>query len=377
MYKEFYGFTTYPFTLTPDPQFLYPSGHYKECLYYLLYGIEREHGLLVLIGDIGTGKTFLLNTLVQRLGEKTHIAFLVNPGLDYIGILQHAAQELKLEVTGDSKAELLTNLKNFLLTCAMKNEKVILIIDEAQHLSAGVLEELRLLSNFENHKKLLQIVLSGQLQLEDTLKLPELTQLIQRVGFYGRLIPMSYDETEGYIEKRLSVAGVTYPVFTSKAIKTIFVHSKGVPRVINLICDLALLFGFIHGEREIGPTMVTQAMKEFNFYTSENSMSRHTRPKPDTTGVHTRSFRRLRRLVLVAGLVAFLIGAGVVLQSSLAPRTLREDTIKSGPTPTVVLPQQPGWRDQPLIPPDFSVVLFRSNFMLSSEKNPMKSHKNQ
>ena len=158
---------------------------------------------------------------------------------------------------------------------------------------------------------------------------------------------MSYDETKGYIEKRLSVAGVTYPVFTSKAIKTIFVHSKGVPRAINLICELALLFGFINEEREIGPTMVTQAMKEFNFYTSENSMSRHTRPKPDTTGVHTSSFRRLRRPVLVAGIVAFLIGAGVVLQSSLAPRTLREDTIKSGPTPTVVLLQQPGWRDQP------------------------------
>jgi len=318
MYKEFYGFTTYPFTLTPDPQFLYPSEYYKECLYYLLYGIEREHGLFVLIGDIGTGKTFLLNTLVQRLGEKTHIAFLVNPSLDYIGILQHAAQELKLEVTGESKAELLTNLKNFLLTCAMENEKVVLIIDEAQNLSAGVLEELRLLSNFENHKnKLIQIVLSGQLQLEDTLKLPELTQLIQRVGFYGRLLPMSYNETKSYIEKRLSVAGVTYPVFTSKAIKKIFVHSKGVPRVINLICDLALLFGLINEEREIGSTMVTQAMKESNFYTSENSMRRHTRPKPDTIGVHTSSFRRLRRLVLVAGLVAFLMAflmsAGVVL----------------------------------------------------------------
>ena len=351
MYKEFYGFTTYPFTLTPDPQFLYPSRHYKECLYYLLYGIEREHGLLVLIGDIGTGKTFLLNTLVQRLGEKTHIAFLVDSKLDYIDILQHAAQELKLEVRGESKAELLISLKNFLLTCAMKNEKVVLIIDEAQNLSADVLEELRLLTNFENHKKkLLQIVLSGQLQLEDTLKLPELTQLIQRVGFYGRLIPMSYSETKGYIEKRLSVAGVTYPVFTSKAIKTIFVHSKGVPRVINLICDLALLFGFINEEREIGPTMVTQAMQEFNFYASENSMSRHTRPKPDTRGVHASRFRRLRRLVLVAGMVAFLVGAGVVLQSSLARRTLREDAIQSGPTPAAVLPQQPGWRDQPLLP---------------------------
>jgi general secretion pathway protein A len=351
MYKEFYGFTTYPFALTPDPQFLYPSAHYKECLYYLLYGLEREHGFLVLIGDIGTGKTFLLNTLVQRLGEKTHIAFLVNPKLDYIGILQYVAQELKFEITGESKAELLTNLKNFLFTCAMKNEKVVLIIDEAQNLSADVLEELRLLTNFENHeRKLLQIILAGQLQLEDTLKLPELTQLIQRIGFYGRLLPMDYYETKGYIEKRLSVAGVTDPVFTTQAIKKIFVHSKGVPRVINLTCDLALLFSFINEEREIGPTLVTQALKAFNFYTPENSMSRHTRPKPDTIGVHANSFRRLRRLALVTGIVAFLIGAGVILQSSLAHRTLREDTMRSGPTPAVVLPQQSGWRDQPLLP---------------------------
>src|SRR5215813_10474928 len=237
MYREFYGFTTYPFTLTPDPQFLYPSGHYKECWYYLLYGLEREHGLLVLIGDIGTGKTFLLNTLMKRLDEKTHVAFLVNPNLDYVDILKHASQEFGLEVTGKSKAELLTNLENLLLTCAMKNEKVILIVDEAQHLSVDVLEELRLLTNFENHeKKLLQIILAGQLQLEEKLKLPELAQLSQRLGFYGRLMPMNYRETKGYIEKRLSVAGVTYPIFTPKAIKKIFVYSNGVPRVINLLC---------------------------------------------------------------------------------------------------------------------------------------------
>src|SRR5437763_12822495 len=195
MYNNFYGFPTYPFPLTPHPQFLYPSGHYKECWYYVLYSLEREQGLLVLIGDIGTGKTFLLNALMERLGEKTHVAFLVNPNLDYIDILQHASQELGLEGPGKSKAELLANLKAFLLTCAMKNEKVILIIDEAQNLSVDVLEELRLLTNFENHeKKLLQIILSGQLQLEYKLKLPELAQIRQRLGFYGRLMPMNYHE---------------------------------------------------------------------------------------------------------------------------------------------------------------------------------------
>src|SRR2546430_15918117 len=114
MYKEFYGFTTYPFALTPDPQFLYASGHYKECWYYLLYGLEREHGLLALIGDIGTGKTFLLNTLMKRLGEKTHMVFLASPKLDYMGILQYIFQELKLESIGKSKAELLISFRDFL-----------------------------------------------------------------------------------------------------------------------------------------------------------------------------------------------------------------------------------------------------------------------
>jgi hypothetical protein len=207
---------------------------------------------------------------------------------------------------------------------------------------------LRLLTNFENHeKKLLQIILAGQLQLEDKLKLPELAQLSQRLGFYSRLMPMSHSETKGYIEKRLAVAGVTYPIFTSKAIKTIFVCSNGVPRVINLLCDLALLSGFINEKREIGHTMIQQAIQEFNFYTPTNSMRRHTRSKPDARGVHPNSFRRPRRLALVAGIVAFLLGAGVVLQ---ARRMHREDAMKSGPSPVVVSPPQPDWRDLPSLP---------------------------
>jgi general secretion pathway protein A len=349
MYKEFYGFTTYPFSLTPDPQFLYPSGPYRQCWYYLLYGLEQEHGLLALIGDIGTGKTFLLNTLMTRLGEKTHVAFLVHSSLAYMDILRYASQEFGLETTGKSKAELLTNLENFLLTCAMKNEKAVLIIDDAQNLSVDVLEELRLLTNFESHeKKLLQIILAGQLQLEDKLKLPELAQLNQRLGFYGRLTPMNYHETKGYIEKRLAIAGVVYPIFTPKAIKKIFVYSKGVPRVINQLCDLAL-YGFINGKHEIGPTMIQQVMQEFNFSTPTHSMRRSTRSRSDAQGVHANSIRRPRRLALVAGMVAFsLLSAGVVLQ---ARRMLRADTTRSGPSPAVVSPQQPAWSDQPSLPP--------------------------
>src|SRR5262245_19561957 len=131
MYKEFYGFTAYPFTLTPDTHFLYSSENYKDCLFYMMNGLERDYGILVMTGDIGTGKTFLLNNLIKNLDEKTHAAFLVNSLLNSFEILQYASEELGLEITGQSKAELLVNLKDFLSARAMENERIVLIIDEA------------------------------------------------------------------------------------------------------------------------------------------------------------------------------------------------------------------------------------------------------
>src|SRR5262245_53022291 len=148
MYKEFYGFTTYPFALTPDTQFLYPTENHKDCLFYLLHGLQRDYSLLVMTGAVGTGKTFLLHTLLSKLDEKIHTAFIVNSQLNSFEILQYASKEFKLEITGQSKAELLLNLRQFLVKHAMINERVILIIDEAQNLSVDALEDLRLLTNF-------------------------------------------------------------------------------------------------------------------------------------------------------------------------------------------------------------------------------------
>jgi general secretion pathway protein A len=342
MYKEFYGFTTYPFSITPDPQFLYLSRNHEACLRYLLYSLERGHGLIVLTGETGTGKTLLLKSLIKDLDEKTHVAFLVNSALDSFDMLLYTFHELKLDIAGKSKFEILSILKNFLLTSEMANEKVVIIIDEAQNLSIDALENLRLLTNLENsEKKLLQIILAGQPHFADMLRLPELTHLSQRIGFRCCLMPINYHETKSYIEKRLAVAGVTYPVFTSRAIKKIFLYSKGIPRVINLICDNALFFGFGHQKRHIGCTIIQQVVQELHIDGMEQVAQQQSHD----------GWRRAKRLALITGITSLsLLGAGFVLQPSLTGGKLKEYTRRSVASPLAVLPQSPGVREPPLLP---------------------------
>ena len=384
MYKEFYGFTTYPFSLTPDPQFLYRSKNHENSLRYLSYSLERSHGLIVLKGKIGTGKTLLLNILVKSLDEKAHIAFLVNSKLDFLDILRYICRQFGLESTEKSKADLLIDLENFLLMCEKTNEKAVVIIDEAQNLSVDTLEELRLLTNFENHeRKLLQIILAGQLQLEYILKLPELAQLSQRIAYDWQLLPMNYYETKAYVEKRLAIAGCTYPLFTSRAMKKIFAASKGIPRVINIICDTALLFAFSDEKRQIEHTVIQRVVKELNLYTPEKPLSYYADQKRGEHGSHAsgissyrdatpsafsgssrgsegverveqhqrpRNSGRPRRLALIAGLTSLsLLGAGLILQSSLTGGKRREHT--ANPvliSPPTVLP--PPMHESPFLP---------------------------
>jgi len=234
----------------------------------------------------------------------------------------------------------------------MINERVVLIIDEAQNLSVEVLEDLRLLTNFENaEKKLIQIILVGQVQLENKLKLTELTQLSQRVGFSCRLTPLNYEETQGYIKQRLSVAGATYPIFTPKAIKEIYTYAKGIPRVINIMCDLALLFGFIDETREIGHTRIKEVIQDLNIYTPEQLRRRHTRPQRDTTVVQAKGFRHPRRLAVLAALaVVSLLGAWALWHSPLVSQKLKEYMTRSEQSPTVIAPSSPAVREPPLLP---------------------------
>ena len=352
MYKDFYGFTRSPFALTADPQFLYASENYQDCLFYLLSGLAQDEGCLVLTGEIGTGKTFLLHTLLQRLDENTLVVFLVHTKLPAFDLLQYVSQELRIDITGQSKAALLLHVKDVLLSHAAKKETVLLIIDEAHYLSIDVLEELQLLTNFEYAaKKLLHIILVGQLQLEATLQRPELTALSQRIGSNCRLLPLDAYETTCYIEQRLAVAGVTAPLFTSAAMQEIFVCSRGIPRVINLLCHVALVLSFNDAASEIGRTIIQQGMQGLNLYTPDTAMSHPTRHPRDAYRGYAARVSRPRRVALVAGLVAVsLLGAGVVLHSALARRTLMEETMRSGPRPAVVFPHSAVWREPPLLP---------------------------
>ena len=342
MYKEFYGFTTYPFSITPDPQFLYLSKKHETCLHNLLYSLKKGHGFGVLAGQTGTGKTLLLKVLEKNLDEKTRVAFLVNSSLDSLDILHHAFHELQLDSTGESKIDLLSSLKNMLFTSKKSNEKFVVIIDEAQNLSVDVLENLRLLTNFENsEQKVLQIILAGDQQLEDKLQLIELTQPGQRVDFHCDLMPMEDHDTQSYVKRRLAVAGVTHPVFTPRAMQNIFVYSQGIPRVINLICDNALLYGFGHEKRKIGPEIIHQVAQDLHLETTEQL----------DTAQGWWDFRRAKRLALLTGLVSLsLFGAGFVLRTSLTDGKLKGERARAVTSPATVLPQSAGMRESPLLP---------------------------
>src|SRR5262245_54586904 len=351
MYKDFYGFRTYPFAPTADPQFLYASDTYKDCLACLLHGLQRGYGILVMTGAIGTGKTFVLHTLLQHLDVTTQTAFVVSSTFNALEILQYAAKEWRVDCPGDSKGRLLIQCRDFLVTQATRNAKVVLIVDEAHNLSVEVLEDLRLLTNFERaEQKLIQIILVGHLPLEETLKCPELEQLRQRVGRRCRLLPLNDAETKGYIEHRLAVAGATAPLFTPQAIEAVYRHSQGIPRVINTICDGALLCGFRDDTRAIGPRTIQAVMQDLLVYTPAQVQHRHTRPQRDTPVRLASGFRRpSRRVVLAALVVVSLLGVGVLWLSPLGSHQGKESAMQSASSPAVV-PPSPAYREPPLLP---------------------------
>ncbi|HXJ12498.1 MAG TPA: AAA family ATPase [Candidatus Limnocylindrales bacterium] len=266
MYKSFYGLKENPFNVNPDPRFLFLTKQIEEALTGLMYGIQTRKGFITLTGEVGTGKTTLINRLLDWLHHRrARTAFLFNSRMNSSQLFDFILAEFDIACESKSKSQQLLKLNHWLLERYRDGETVVLIIDEAQNLTYPVLEEIRLLTNLETStEKLLQIVLSGQPELEEKLKLPQLRQLRQRIMLRCRTTPLSEQQTGEYITERLRIAGASgAPIFSAKTIETIHVYSLGIPRVINLLCEHSLVNGFVEQQRPIQPKIVEDVAHEF------------------------------------------------------------------------------------------------------------------
>lgn len=265
MYTGFFGLTSQPFSIAPNPDFLFLSPRHAEALAHLRYGLGEAGGFVLLTGEVGTGKTTVSRCLLQELTDKTEVAFILNPTLNELELLAAICDQLKIRYKkSDASLKMLTDkITNRLMKNHQAGKNTILIIDEAQHLQPAVLEQLRLLTNLEtNTKKLLQVILIGQPELQQLLQRQDLRQLAQRITARYHLMPLTEQEVQQYISYRLQVAGCSRPVFTSSAVKKLFQLSGGIPRLLNLICDRALLGGYSQQKALIDAGLVSQAASE-------------------------------------------------------------------------------------------------------------------
>lgn len=247
MYQDFYGLKEMPFHITPDPKFLYLSPSHLEALQHLRYGLRERKGFLVLVGEVGCGKTTICRTFLDELDhDRVDTALILNPRINETGLLRAIVEELGEKPRGKSRTELMSQVNEALLARIEKGKDILLIVDEAQNLSIEVMEQLRLLSNLETDKtKLLQILLIGQPELKEKLQLRELRQLRQRILVYAELHPLSLEETTEYVHHRLAKAGANgRPRFGSWALRSIHRASGGIPRLVNSLCDQALLCAY-------------------------------------------------------------------------------------------------------------------------------------
>jgi general secretion pathway protein A len=264
MYERFYQLRERPFALSPDPDYLYPSRVHQEALDYLRYGLESQAGFIVITGEIGSGKTTLLQTLLRTIDGGTTIGRIVNTMLEPRELIETILIDFGIDPAGRSKPLLLRDLSQYLVDQRLSGRNVLLVIDEAQNLGLAALEELRMLSNLETEKsKLLQIVLVGQPNLRDKLASPELEQLRQRITVSYHLQPLDAEETGHYVNHRLRRAALGPPlVFPRDATDLVHARSRGVPRITNVICDAALVFGYAEERRTFDAATIREVLSE-------------------------------------------------------------------------------------------------------------------
>lgn len=261
MYLDFFGLKEQPFNITPDPRFLFFSAQHREAFDHLVYGIEQRKGFIALTGEVGSGKTTLCRAVLANLPKKIRTALVLNPSLTETQLLRAILNDFGLAVRGRDRLAYIEQLNGFLLEQVKEGNNVAVIIDEAQDLMPDVMEQVRLLSNLETDQhKLMQIVLVGQPELHQRLSQPELRQLRQRIMVQCYLRPLVEEETGQYIAHRLAVAGADGDVrFDGEAVRVVYKHSRGTPRVINTLCDRAMLAGYVARTRVIGAPEVKKA----------------------------------------------------------------------------------------------------------------------
>lgn len=264
MYTQFFGLREKPFEITPDPRFLYLSESHQEALASLIYAVQEKKGFTVITGEVGTGKTTLVQVLLNQLDGRAPTAYLFNPILDPQDFLHSLCDEFDLKVEGGSKRECLARLQDFLLQCYAEDRNVLLIIDEAQTLSVELLEEIRLLTNFETARsKLLQVILIGQPELNEIFAGRRVRPLRQRISLRFSLQPLNRREVGEYVANRLRIAGAgRFPLFTPGAMGKIYRYSRGIPRLVNMVCDHALLTAYGRDQQVIEKDVVQEVIRD-------------------------------------------------------------------------------------------------------------------
>lgn len=293
MYEKFFGFAEEPFRLTPDPRYFFFSKKHEEAFSNVIYGIKERKGFIVITGEVGTGKTTLCRFILNRLDPKIKTSLIFNPNLTTIELLQTINQDFGLSGKSSSKKELIDELNGFLISELSSGGNALLIIDEGQNLPIECMEEIRMLSNLETEdKKLLQILLAGQPELNEKLRLNEMRQLNQRISLRYHIDPLDQTETKEYIMFRLKVAGGREKVhFTNKAIERIYRYSSGIPRLVNIISDKALLAAYVAEARVVTPHIVDGAKEELEgmHQSAGRSGYRWIRLRGDNDRLFTRS----------------------------------------------------------------------------------------
>ena len=265
MYCEYFGLTEAPFSIAPDPRYLYMSERHREALAHLLFGLNSDGAFILLTGDVGTGKTTVSRCLLEQIPDDTNLALVLNPKVSARELLQTICDELGVYYCKASSSikDHVDLINGFLLSSHAQGRKTVVLIEEAQNLELDVLEQLRLLTNLEtNERKLLQIILLGQPEFLDVLDRPELSQLAQRITARYHLKPLNFDEMLSYVGHRLAVAGSRQPLFKKSALKKLYKISCGVPRVINVICDRALLGSYVQNKTQVDIGTLQNAARE-------------------------------------------------------------------------------------------------------------------